>query len=220
MTCYTWPTTSDTWWGVNILSKFQIFTKSESLTQLINLKDVCRTAPATPGLLNIPSVALLTWSIFTRATSSLSMDVIHGCCKKSHAFCFPIVQLFHFQPLGCWSGCKPFVCEPHLDFRLQQIKEGLRMPDNIDNPCVHIALRSKMIQNSLVKVNICFVNDLLLWRGSRNIMQEKEGKNKTQWHHMWWETVSGKLNERYRVWLVYGKILTFIFLHKSQDMSV
>ena len=57
----------DTWWGVNILSKFQlpsyyslgqcledserIGSPTEWMNQWINDKGVCRTAPATPGLL-------------------------------------------------------------------------------------------------------------------------------------------------------------------------
>ena len=63
--------TPDMWWGVNILSKYQlsssdglplgcndvvkIWRKSigESMNELISHGRVCRTAPATPGLLNI-----------------------------------------------------------------------------------------------------------------------------------------------------------------------
>ena len=73
MTCDTWHVTRDTWhvtcdmlWGVNILSKFQLpssyclwfmifwwFGGKGWLTQSINNEAVCRTAPATPGLLTI-----------------------------------------------------------------------------------------------------------------------------------------------------------------------
>ena len=70
MTCDTWHVTHDMWlvvWG-NILSKFQLPSSyglwfmiswrlggkgwlTHSLTQSINDEGVCRTAPATPGLL-------------------------------------------------------------------------------------------------------------------------------------------------------------------------
>ena len=57
----------DTWWGVKIFSKFQLLAltvwerqcfedweeKDDSVTELINNEGVRRTAPATPGLLNI-----------------------------------------------------------------------------------------------------------------------------------------------------------------------
>ena len=70
VTCDTWQMTHDTWFGVNICSKFHLFSfyrlgvvmfwlsgGKGSLTQLINLsghgESVCRTAPVTPGLLMI-----------------------------------------------------------------------------------------------------------------------------------------------------------------------
>ena len=77
VTCDMWHVTRDMWhmtcdmlWGVNILSTFplpsfyglwfMIFwrlggkgSRTDLINQLINDKGVCRTAPATPGLLNI-----------------------------------------------------------------------------------------------------------------------------------------------------------------------
>ena len=74
ITCETWHITCDTWhvtcdmlWGVNILSKCQLPSsyslggkviwqsegKYQLFNELINYEAVCRTAPATPGLLNI-----------------------------------------------------------------------------------------------------------------------------------------------------------------------
>ena len=65
VTCDTWHVTHDTW-GVNILSKFQLpssyglwfmifwrFGGKGLLTDWLNHEGVCRTAPATPGLLNM-----------------------------------------------------------------------------------------------------------------------------------------------------------------------
>ena len=66
MTGDTWQVTRDTWCGVNILSKFQ-FSSSNNLglmmfwrsggkgwmSDSVNYEAVCRTAPATPGLLII-----------------------------------------------------------------------------------------------------------------------------------------------------------------------
>ena len=58
--------TRDTWWEVNILSKFQLpssyglgetvfkgYFHKESLSELISNRGVCRTSPATPGPLII-----------------------------------------------------------------------------------------------------------------------------------------------------------------------
>ena len=76
MICDTWHMTSDTWhvtcdecWGLNILSKFQLPSSyglgetefwryfneriTEWLNQWISDKGVCRSAPATPGMLKI-----------------------------------------------------------------------------------------------------------------------------------------------------------------------
>ena len=67
MTLDTWHMTHDRWGEVNILSKCQlpssyvwewrcsedISTKDHSLGYLMNDEGVSRTAPATPGLLNI-----------------------------------------------------------------------------------------------------------------------------------------------------------------------
>ena len=66
VTCDTWNMTCDMLWGVNILSKFHLpssyflwFTilwtsrGKGSLTDWMNDEAVCRTAPATPGLLII-----------------------------------------------------------------------------------------------------------------------------------------------------------------------
>ena len=60
----TWPLKCDTWWGVNIVSEFHLpscnglgfmmFSRSGgkgSVTDPLNDGCVCRTAPATPGLL-------------------------------------------------------------------------------------------------------------------------------------------------------------------------
>ena len=64
VTCVTWHLTCDTWWGVNILSFLALTVwvywcfegleeKGHSMNELINeLQRCCRTAPATPGLLN------------------------------------------------------------------------------------------------------------------------------------------------------------------------
>ena len=63
-----WHVTTDTFWGVNILSKCQLPSsyrcdlwyyedleeKDDLPNQLMNRKAVYRTAPATPGLLNSP----------------------------------------------------------------------------------------------------------------------------------------------------------------------
>ena len=70
VTCDMWPVTHDIWyvtcdtlWGVNILTKFQLpssyglktvfwkYFHKGSVSLLINYKGVCRSAPATPGLL-------------------------------------------------------------------------------------------------------------------------------------------------------------------------
>ena len=67
MTHDMWHETHDTWFGVNILSKFQLSSSkhfdiyvpvniwkkrmTDWLNELMNDKSVCRTAPATPGLL-------------------------------------------------------------------------------------------------------------------------------------------------------------------------
>ena len=67
----TWHVTCDTWWGVNILSKFQLPSSNglgfmiswrlggkgswlnEWINELIKDEAVCRTVPATPGVLII-----------------------------------------------------------------------------------------------------------------------------------------------------------------------
>jgi hypothetical protein len=54
-----WQVTGDTWCGVNIMSKFQLSSSNgleaveylEEKDDLMNDEAVCRTAPATPGLL-------------------------------------------------------------------------------------------------------------------------------------------------------------------------
>ena len=64
LTCDRWHVIHDTWRWVNILSKFQLSSSNSlgfmifwrsggkgSLSKLTNDKAVCRTAPATPGLL-------------------------------------------------------------------------------------------------------------------------------------------------------------------------
>ena len=73
MTRDMWQVTHDTWCGVNILSKFKLSSSnglgymmlwisggkgslSELINQWINDEAVYRTAPATPGLLNILQV--------------------------------------------------------------------------------------------------------------------------------------------------------------------
>ena len=56
MTCDTWQVTCDMLWGVNILSKFQ---PNEWMNEWLSDKDVCRTAPATLGLLIIESLSSL-----------------------------------------------------------------------------------------------------------------------------------------------------------------
>ena len=67
MTCDTWHVTFDMLWGVNILSKFQLPSsyrlwfmilwrfggKVPLMSNLMSNRGVCRTAPATPGLLKI-----------------------------------------------------------------------------------------------------------------------------------------------------------------------
>ena len=56
MTHDTGHMTCDTLWGVNIISKLSfegLEEKDVSLTEVINDKGVCRTAPATTGLLII-----------------------------------------------------------------------------------------------------------------------------------------------------------------------
>ena len=66
VTLDTWHLTCDTWWGVNILSTFQLSTSfglgvmvflrfwgKGGVNHSISHKAVCRTAPATPGLVNI-----------------------------------------------------------------------------------------------------------------------------------------------------------------------
>ena len=53
--CDTWQLIHDTWSEVNILSKFQVSSSYGLGVKVfwISEEGVCRTAPATPGLLNI-----------------------------------------------------------------------------------------------------------------------------------------------------------------------
>ena len=68
VTCDMWHVTCDILWGMNILSKFQLLLfviydnmkiwrkrLTDWMNQWINHEAVYRTAPATPGLLNLAS---------------------------------------------------------------------------------------------------------------------------------------------------------------------
>ena len=95
VTCDTWPVTCDMLWGVNILSKFQLPSsyglwfmilwifgeKAEWLTdwmnEWINYEGVCRTAPATPGLLNTGKVKIQGKRLLAKLVYEMPSCILH-----------------------------------------------------------------------------------------------------------------------------------------------
>ena len=105
-----WHMTGDMWRGVNLLSKFQltssygleitmywIYFHKSSLNVLINDEGVCRTAPATPGLLKI----------YIQILDS-SRKFYWKICLLKYVFYVGHFCLYWFQlPLNCLNVCFP-----------------------------------------------------------------------------------------------------------------
>ena len=138
----TWHVTHDTWCGVNILSKFQLSSSNGlgfmmlwisggkgSVTRSVNDEAVCRTAPATPGLLNTMTVRnsmipSLKSAIYSRAgTTKFAKPPICGVHLVPFSHCTVIYKKKFVEtkclillkiilvPSPYWEGCsrsRPF----------------------------------------------------------------------------------------------------------------
>ena len=100
VTCDTWQVTHDMWGEVNLLSKFQLSSfyglgvkvfwiyfnkwwRSQSVNKLINEKGVCRTAPATPGLLKRQQVCRKETPGMQTKDTRAAENRHQGCIKQT-----------------------------------------------------------------------------------------------------------------------------------------
>ena len=120
MTPDTWHLTCDTWWGVNILSKFQLPSSfglggeviwrsggKGSLNQSMNDEAVYRTAPATPGLLNIFK------ALWIPNHKSWGAEILRECsppstCHMSGVRCHVSYVRCHVSGVTCQVSCVTF----------------------------------------------------------------------------------------------------------------
>ena len=148
VTCDTLHVTCDIWWGVNILSKcklpnsyvffylwyLKIWRKrlADTMTEWINKEGVCKTAPATPGLLIIYIFVIYifvsenkVWECFSDCKSLTPPAPRHcsaqtarpnnwliGCYLDSKISIFRDYKLFLLgicREIAHWLGTKPFV---------------------------------------------------------------------------------------------------------------